>query len=84
MNTEVEPESRLGWDGTFVFVGDFVRVRKAGFGKNCKATVLKLGEPTGTSSMCEIRIDSIGKNASGWETGNRLDICSGWLQATKF
>jgi len=81
--SELGPESRIGWNWTFVFAGEVVRVRKPGFGRGCKATVTRLGEP-GAGGICEIQIDQIGRNAAGWKNGNRVDIASYWLEPAKF
>ena len=77
----------MGYGGTFVFVGDNVRVRAKGhgFGRGCIAKVLKLGKP-GPGSICEIEIVSPGRpvpSGGGWKIGNRLDLCCGWLEGIR-
>lgn len=76
-------ESRIGYGGSFIFAGEIVAVKAKGFGRGCKARVLKLGPP-GVGSLCEIEITRSGANSNaGWSVGNRLDLCAGWLEGEK-
>lgn len=79
---ELGPESRLGYGGTFVFVGEIVTVKAKGFGRGCLAEVLELGEP-GYGSMCKVKLVKVGKNNSGWTPENRTTLCCGSLEGIR-
>ena len=74
----LEPKYRVGYAGTFLFVGDLVKVRGRGFGRGCTARVLALGGLR--HRICEIKLVTVGKNTNGWVSGIRTIMHCGCLE----
>jgi hypothetical protein len=77
---KTETESRRGWNGSCVLIGRTVRVRAAGFGRDCRANVIAFPphpHPTGTTL---IQLAKVGKTKAGWAVGNQTLIHAAWLE----
>ena len=72
-----EKPSRIGFGGTYIQVGDIVRIR-LGFGAHAYGRVDKL--PSTPVGDCDVTLTKVGKTRAGWIPGNRVEICSVWLE----
>lgn len=73
----MERESRHGFNGTVIQVGDIVRIRK-GFGSNAYGKVESLCN--GQFGYCDVTLTKVGKTRAGWEAGHQTKIFNAFLQ----